>query len=93
MPYKDKEKQREAVKQATRRYRASKGAGMGITTEPNSVTPVIPSVTPAVIPKARQAALNHLRNYPAFEGPVIEPEPQSYNSMMVGYVPPVLTKD
>lgn len=58
--YKDKDRQRQAVREATRRYRAKL---KGIT--PNAVIPlndVIPSDTHK------------------------EPEPQSYNSMMVGYV-------
>ena len=62
MAYKDKDRQRQAVREATRRYRSRK---QGITPKPISVTPVIPSKPEPVIPK-----------------------PQSYNRMMVGYVPP-----
>lgn len=47
MAYKDKSKQREAVKQATRRYRLRK---KGITEEPDTV---IPCDTPNVIPEAQ----------------------------------------
>lgn len=59
MAYKDKNKQREAVRMAVRRHRARQ---------------VIPrnTVIPDVIPSKTK----------------FEPEPQSHNSMMVGYVPP-----
>jgi hypothetical protein len=46
--YKDKEKQRDAVRDAVRRYR-----GKGITVIPSDVIPVIPkSVTPVIKTKA-----------------------------------------
>lgn len=62
MAYKDKDRQREAVRLATQRYRQRL---KGITKVSQDVIPVIPK---AVIPD--------------------EPGPQSYNPMMVGYVPP-----
>ena len=71
--YKDKGKQREAVRLATQRYRQRL---KGITVIPSDVIPkpVIPVIPNDVIPVI----------------PVIpdEPEPQSYNPMRVGYVPP-----
>jgi hypothetical protein len=66
MAYKDKDKQREAVKAATRRYRAKKGdsaipgqkqglkkaRGLPVVDEVGDTQPVIPSCdTPTVIPK------------------------------------------
>ncbi len=75
--YKDKEKQREANRKAAKRYRDNK---KGMTTESNTITPVIPSNTLSVIPDT-----GYQRNY---EIQAHKPEPQSHNSMMVGYVPP-----
>ena len=77
--YKDKDRQRQAVREATRRYRAKL---KGITQQAKEV---IPCGTQPVIPKTVSQAWLATRNRhkPA------EPEPQSYNPMMVGYVPPV----
>ena len=58
MPYKDKDRQRQAVKLATQRYRLKL---KGIT----SITEVSDNVIPS----------KHAK-------------PQSYNPMMIGYVPP-----
>ena len=69
--YKDKDKQREAVKQAVRRHRA-KGITEGIT----QANDVIPSVIPELPSVFDEETIKNL------------PEPQSYNPMMVGYVPP-----
>ena len=63
MAYKDKDRQREAVRLAVRRHRAK-----GITHGPVIPKDVIPSKQPDVIPS--------------------KAESQSYNPMMVGYVPP-----
>lgn len=68
--YKDKDKQRQAVKEAVRRYRANH---KGITGVDGNAHDVIPCNASSVIPKA-------------------EPEPQSHNSMMVGYVPKPILK-
>lgn len=59
--YKDKDRQRHAVKEAVRRHRA----------RCNTQANVIPCNTPDVIPNI-----------------LPKPEPQSYNPMMAGYVPP-----
>lgn len=66
--YKDKGKQREAVKLATRRYRAK-----GITKVSQELTP-----TEKHVAKLYRAIYYNLP----------EPPAQSYNPMMVGYVPP-----
>ncbi len=72
MAYKDADKQREAVRQATQRYRqrlkAVADRECGITKVSQGVTDVIPATPKAVIPN--------------------EPEPQSHTPMMVGYVSP-----
>ncbi len=65
MAYKDKDRQREAVKRATRRYRERR---QGITASNKTSDTVIPEQSIPVIPS--------------------KPEQQSYNPMMVGYVPP-----
>ena len=59
--YKDKDKQREAVRQAVARHRARKK-------ECNTRTDVIPKDDREIVP--------------------VYPMPQSYNPMMIGYVPP-----
>ena len=111
MPYKDRDKQRAAVKQATRRYRAKNGdsaisgqkhisknarglsrlADIGDTHPviPSNVIPVIPDdVIPAVIPTCDEIVdVLHARIV-ANPKVNLKPEPQSYNPMMVGYVPP-----
>ena len=71
--YKDKDKQREAVKQATRRYRrrvSRKTGSQRVSQE-------------AMDDFAVPAPLQHYTSKPK---PVRE---QSYNPMMVGYVPPI----
>ncbi len=72
MAYKDPDRQREAVKQATQRYRQRlktiADREIGITQVSPKIDNVIPSEPMVVIPN--------------------EPEQQSHNSMMVGYVPP-----
>ena len=77
--YKDKDKQRQAVKQATRRYRAKGVTSKGITDD-NHVIPVIP--------KAEQHTDASQIEIVKAVHKAVEPEPQSYNPMMVGYVPP-----
>ena len=72
MAYKDKDQQREAVRLAVRRHRAK-----GITGITHKATNVIPSVIPDVIPSKQPDVI-----------PSKQPESQSYNPMMVGYVPP-----
>lgn len=82
--YKDKDKQRQAVREAVRRHRA-KGITQGKVIPTQSVTPCN---TPNVIPKqcidkvspAEESGPDKARKW-------VEPEPQSHNSMMVGYVP------
>ena len=87
--YKDKNKQREAVKLAVRRFRAKnndsalsaqkqglkKARGSLVSPEVGNTHPVIPSKcnTPDVIPCGDT---------------VVHKPKQSYNPMMVGYVPP-----
>jgi len=102
MAYKDKDKQREAVRQATRRYRAKL---KGITNHPQTVIPlddvipehVIPCDTQPVIPKKQDIKCyddlpDHVKRAVGPMPPDTHarrlPKPQSYNSMMVGYVPP-----
>lgn len=79
MAYKDKERQREAVKLATRRYRERL---KGITSVTPNVIPVTPSTVIPPLPK-----LTEITEQPAKSGrrSVVS---QSYNPMMVGYVPP-----
>ncbi len=73
MAYKDKDRQREAVKLATRRYRDRlKGITRSSSVIPKTTASVIPSEsTLEVVAKIHQLV-----------------KPQSYNPMMVGYVPP-----
>ena len=75
MAYKDKNKQREAVKQATRRYRQRK---KGITKVSQEQGITVKDTVPVVIPIDTEFAL-------VTEQPVTK---QSHNPMMVGYVPP-----
>ena len=118
MSYKDKDKQREAVKQAVRRYRQK---SKGITRISNNVIPgqapdVIPtlkrisqpgvgdndgfyeveapeSVRPVILEPVRPEEVLIPKEAKPYAGPdgkikhIHEPEPQSYNPMMVGYVP------
>ena len=66
--YRDREKQKQAVKEANRRYRAKH---KGITQDDT------------VIPQ------RDTRNeIPEEVTPEAEPEPQSYNPLKVGYIPP-----
>ena len=84
--YKDKDRQ--AVREATKRYRARK---QGITKEsvviPEHPVPVIPKRAPTVIPnKMERVECKGVGDNDGFYE--VKPKPQSYNSMMVGYVPP-----
>ena len=75
--YKDKDKQRKAVREATRRYRANKqGITSRVSPMDRTVTPMIPEV--AII--ARQEAIAMPTQ--------VKAQPQSHTPMMVGYVPP-----
>jgi hypothetical protein len=97
--YKDKDKQREAVKLATRRYRERKQGitlevSQGITdkgiTEQTDTDNVIPEVQAMIDDvSANGGAYTFTTN----KGKVQDvhhtrPKTQSYNPMMVGYVPP-----
>ena len=85
--YKDKARQRQAVREAVRRHRAKK-----VVIPAGSNTPyVIPSGTDVIPLSPGQ------HEYDAEEGKAIgsimpddygEPEPQSDNPMKVGYIPP-----
>lgn len=70
--YKDPEKQREAVKLATRRYRAK---GITKVSQEQGITGCDDVIPDYARPRPEDAALK-------------QPKPQSYNPMMVGYVPP-----
>ena len=70
MPYKDKDKQREAVRLATQRYRQRLKVSQ-------SKPLVIPGAMPDVIPRDDREIVPFC------------PKLQSYNPMMVGYVPPI----
>ena len=72
--YKDKDKQREANRLASKRYRERKGMTLDAV---NTVIP-IPTPTNTVIPDVIPKAVPTLQ-------PMVQ---QSYNSMMKGYVPP-----
>ena len=78
--YKDKDKQRDAVKLATRRYRAKGITAKGIT----GITKVSHSkgITTdcSVIPRVTSCTVT--------EELTRVPRSQSHNPMMVGYVPP-----
>ena len=79
MTYKDPDKQREAVKAATRRYRnrLKVSRNEGITEEMDRVS--------------RDDSLRQpspLRQVESFATVDVIIEPQSHNPMMVGYVPP-----
>lgn len=91
MPYKDDDKQREAVRQATRRYRQRlktiADRECGITQEDNAVIPVIPYEEFPVIPKRTSTTTVPSGPTTTVKSSPSKPEPQSYNSMMVGYVP------
>jgi hypothetical protein len=83
--YKDKDKQRKAVKLATRRYRKRKGI-TEVSQKPVILTQaVIPDECDTVIP-CIEPDTGYQRNY---EIQAHKPEPQSTNPMKVGYVPPV----
>ena len=91
MSYKNKDRQREAVRLATRRYRQRQKVSQGATL-------VIPIGLEHVIPPKPKPACAVRPAMPALPEPTeiteqpmksgSRPEPQSYNSMMVGYVPP-----
>ena len=79
--YKDKDRQREAVKLATRRYR-----NKGITQIPVTFKGVIPAT---VIPNSDTVSAMYpssQRRHSQETQSVVKP--QSHNPMMVGYVPP-----
>ena len=87
--YKDKEKQRQAVRESTRRWRERCVKGM---VQGQGITPVSlndgitqDGDTPTVIP---ESPTNF--SQPGYrETPTnLEPVEQSHNPMMVGYVPP-----
>ena len=91
--YKDKDKQREAIREATRRYRAkgitkvSREQGITGCPAPDKVIPdgAISIGVLAEVDKACGDTVEHGLNdtiYPP------DPKPQSHNPMMVGYVPP-----
>ena len=85
MAYRDKDKQRRAVREATRRYRARK---QGIT---KPECDVIPRDTPLVIPVVVVPGTYTNRQATealAYAG-LGKPKPQSHSPMMVGYVPPL----
>ena len=74
MVYKDKEKQKQANKEAARRRRAKL---KGITIRPESHTVIPDSHTQNVIPNVGSAVI-----------PKEELKPQSHSPILVGYVPP-----
>ena len=94
MAYKDKDRQREAVRLAVRRHRAKQVIPC------NTLKDVIPDVIP-VKTKFEPEPLDSVRpvtevdkrcqakqDTVILEAAGLPPEPQSYNPMMVGYVPP-----
>lgn len=78
MAYKDKEKQREAVRQATQRYRLRL---KGITKVSRVTGITLSDEACDVIPSTCE-----IPEQPLVMKPTVEP--QSHNPMMVGYVPP-----
>ena len=101
--YKDKDKQREAVKQATRRYRANRQGitsrvsrvshNEGITSEcvkvshTNTVIPEVQAMIDDV--QANGGAYTFTTNKDKIQDVHhTQPKAQSYNPMMVGYVRP-----
>lgn len=94
--YKDKDKQREAVKAATRRYRAKNAdsalsgqkqglenaRGLPMVDEVGDTQPVIPSNVIPILPARIKRAVEKVKAMHT------QPETQSYNPMMIGYVPP-----
>ena len=84
--YKDKDRQREAVKLATRRYR-----NKGITKVSQEQGITQEAVIPAVIPMIEDVAANGGEySFTTVKGEVQDvhhTKPQSHNPMMVGYVP------
>ncbi len=103
--YKDKDKQRKAVREATKRYRERQRVRESCVIPDRDTNGVIPSDDPAVIPSTKLfreecVTCEHLggdENDKAVCAVVdgcacvydkVKPEPQSHNSMMVGYVPP-----
>ena len=96
--YKNKEKQRQAVREAVQRYRA-KNKGSAITGQEQgsesapglSVRPELEQradvIPPDVIPK-RNTHVIPKRNTLVIPKPALSVKAQSYNPAMVGYVPP-----
>lgn len=81
MAYKDKVRQREAVKQATQRYRLRL---KGITKVSRVTGITLDDEVNEVIPKQAGPVMSR----PGDRVCHVKPEPQSHNPMMVGYVPP-----
>ena len=75
--YKDKDKQRKAVREAVCRHRAK-----GITVMVLHEAGVIPKEDCITIPLKPDHTIDLVRLRS------MKPKPQSYNPMMVGYVPP-----
>ena len=85
--YKDKEKQREANRVAQARFKA-KGITEGITNQGITQTsPVIPDIIADVSEHGGSYSFTTVKGK-AQDVHKTEPKPQSYNPMMVGYVPP-----
>lgn len=86
--YKNPDKQRAAIREATRRYRAKKGdsALSGSKTVPQNARELLVldevSDTHTIIP-VRDGYYEKVK-----AGRYNEPKTQSHNSMMIGYVPP-----
>ncbi len=76
MAYKDPQRQREAVRLAVRRHRLKH----------KGITPISNNVIPCVIPTLKRISQPGVGDNDGFYE-VEAPEPQSHNSMMVGYVP------
>ena len=84
--YKDKEKQRQAVRQATRRYRQRL---KGITVSQDTHADVIPKCRAPYGDRCScfKCQMN-ARDLAESRKVVVVPPEQSHNPMMVGYVPP-----
>ena len=86
--YRDKDKQREAVKHATRRYR-QRLKGITKVSQEQGITQE--AVIPAVIPMIEDVAANGGEySFTTVKGEVRDVhhvKPQSHNPMMVGYEP------
>lgn len=86
MAYKDKDKQREAVKQATRRYRVRLKGITGISRNKGITDKVSQGIDMAV--DADEVYVDAIEDGVLVEPEGYEIESQSHNPMMVGYVPP-----